>query len=90
MLFAKKYLLNLLSQKDEENERLKTELAKLRTIAGHRVETEETELRPCAGVACAVCAYSSRYDDSEGGYMMMCVKNVSCPDFRPKSLICPD
>ncbi len=83
MLHERKALHDLLDEKTEENEKLKNELAELRVIAGYKIETEDSKLRPCDGVTCVACIYAHRYCDQNGGYAMLCTKDSKCKDFTP-------
>lgn len=92
MFRSQKYILNLLKEKERENENLKLEMATLRIIAGNvvdKAELEGTELKRCDKLACKACAYSARFFDSIGGYVYLCTKNSSCPDFYPKGISAP-
>lgn len=82
MLFVPKSFLNLLYEKEDENKKLKKELAELRVIADCKAH-EDSDLQPCDKLECLACAYSYRYCDRDGGYVRRCTRNAKCVDFIP-------
>lgn len=81
--FTKKELYRLWNEQQEENERMKRELAEFRAIAGYKVETDWS-LSPCENMECVACAYSHRFHDRDGGWVLLCLKNYKCENFTPK------
>lgn len=83
MLRMQKELLALLDEKGKEIERLKSQIADLRVIAGYKFNVN-CDLTPCDKLECLACSYAHRFADGDGGWVRLCIKSAKCKDFAPK------
>lgn len=84
MSFFKSIYRQLLDQQGEEIARLEREKLNFMIMAGQQEKEDGYSLPDVKYPYCVACAYAHRFPDRDGGYIMKCLRNVSCRGFEAR------